>query len=69
MVDLVGVDEVGCRRILEATKVPSPPIDVIAVTAADPDLMPVPVPISDDKQCEKKTTFLRMISRSRPPHE
>ena len=63
-IDLYGIDESGCRRLLQATQAPSAMIDVIGVTAVDAELMPVPTQVSAEKQCERKTGFLRMIRRN-----
>ena len=68
-VDIYGIDETGCRRILAAASMPGPPIDVIGVSAADPDMRPAPTSNSDETQCGRKTGYLRMISRSHPSRE
>jgi hypothetical protein len=62
-IDMVGIDEIGCQRIFAATRAEQSPIDLIAVTASDADFLRVPTGTSDDKQCEKRTAFLRMTSK------
>jgi hypothetical protein len=61
-IDLYGENEADCRLVLQATRAPDAPINRIAVAAADVDLMATPTSISDEKQCERRTNFLRMIS-------
>lgn len=68
-VDLYGVDEVGCRRIMTAARMPAPPVDFIAVTGAGADMIAVPTTPADEKQCDRKTAYLRLVSHSHPAHD
>jgi hypothetical protein len=68
-IDLYGIDEIGCRRIMAATRMPEPWIASIAVTGAAADIIAVPTTAADEKQCDRKTAFLRLVSRLHPAHD
>lgn len=66
IVDLYGIDEIGCRRIMAATRGPERLIDLIAVASAASDVIFVPTTAAAEEQCDRKTAFMRMISRAPP---
>ena len=63
--DIYGMDEIGCRRIMQATRSGSARIDSIAVTATAAEMIPLPTSIPDEEQCKKATNFMRMVRASR----
>jgi len=63
-IDIYGIDEIGCRRIMGASRSEHPKVDLIAATSTAADMVPVPTTILDEEQCKKATAFMRMISNS-----
>jgi hypothetical protein len=63
-IDIYGIDEIGCRQIMRASRSDPPKVDLIAATSAAADMLPVPTSVLDEEQCKKATAFMRMISNS-----
>jgi hypothetical protein len=68
-IDLYGGDEAACRLVLQATRRADGPINLIGVAGSSSDLMATPTGISDEKQCERRTSYLRMINSPHAMHK
>jgi hypothetical protein len=63
-IDISGIDEIGCRRIMQATRSEAGWIDAIAVTGTTTDMISLPTSISLEGQCKKATGYIRMVRNS-----
>ena len=63
-IDISGMDEIGCRRIMQATRSEPAEIESIAVTGAAADMIPLPTNILLEEQCKKATGYMRIVINS-----
>jgi hypothetical protein len=61
-IDISGIDEIGCRRIMQATQSDSARIKSIAVTGTLADMIPLPTNIHLEEQCSKATGYMRLVA-------
>jgi hypothetical protein len=60
-IDISGIDEIGCRRIMQATQSEAARIKSIAVTGTAADMIPLPTNILLEEQCKKATGYMRIV--------
>jgi hypothetical protein len=61
-IDISGIDEIGCRRIMQATQSDSTKIKSIAVTGTLADMIPLPTNTHLEEQCSKATGYMRIVA-------
>jgi hypothetical protein len=61
-IDISGIDEIGCRRIMQVTQSDSAKIKSIAVTGTLADVIPLPTNIHLEDQCSKATGYMRIVA-------
>jgi hypothetical protein len=61
-IDISGIDEIGCRRIMQAAQSETARIKSIAVTGALADMIPLPTNVHLEEQCSKATGYMRIVA-------
>jgi hypothetical protein len=64
LIDVYNIDALGCTRIMMAARSGHAPVDSIAVTGSNADMIPVSASTPGDDQCSRSTNFLRTLSLS-----
>jgi hypothetical protein len=66
-VDSYDIDESGCRLIFRASRLGDAPIKRLAVTGNSADELTVPTKPSDEEQCAREVSYVRVIGDVRRP--